>query len=63
MEQNRFKSKVLWGTLISLVVSMMVTLDVIQLPVSKAIEDVGVAILNLLVVVGILNNPTDAKDW
>lgn len=61
MEQNRFKSPVLWASLAAQVLSMLVLLDVITLPMSDAIEGVVAALLQLLACFGVVNNPTDSK--
>lgn len=55
--QNRFKSKVTWITIASLVLSMLVTTGVLQPAQSGVINGIIVAVLDALVVFGILNNP------
>lgn len=58
-EQNRFKSPVLWGAVIAQILSLLVTIGVIDTGVSEAIDTVVVAALELLTVFGVLNNPTN----
>ncbi len=61
--QNRFKSKVTWTTIASLILSMLVTTGILQPSQSSVINGVAVAVLDALVVFGILNNPTDAEHF
>jgi uncharacterized membrane protein len=61
--QNRFKSKVTWATIAGLILSMLVTTGILQPSQSTVINDVAVAVLDALVVFGILNNPTDAEHF
>lgn len=59
--QNRFKSKVLWGAIIAQVLSLLVTVGVIDTGMSTTLNGVAVAILEMLVVFGVVNNPTDKE--
>ncbi len=61
--QNRFKSKVTWTTIASLILSMLVTTGILQPSQSTVINGVAVAVLDAMVVFGILNNPTDAEHF
>ena len=58
MEQNRFKSPVLWSSLASQVLAMLIVLGVIDTGMSEAIKALVVALLDILGLVGIVNNPT-----
>lgn len=60
MEQNRFKSKVMWASVIAQVLSILVALGVIDTGMSKIIDTICVGVLQMLVAFGILNNPTSA---
>lgn len=59
MEQNRFKSPVLWASLVAQVLSILVLMGVIDVAASEAIDGVVAAVLQLLATFGILNNPTN----
>lgn len=62
MEQNkwtRWRSPVLWTTIVSNILAMCVAIGWIDVPVSEAVTGVVVVVLNLLGVLGIINNPTD----
>ena len=59
MEQNRFKSPVLWAALAVQLLSMLVLLGVIDTGMSESINGVVGAVLQLLVAFGVLNNPTN----
>ena len=65
MEQNRFKSKVFWAALIAQVISIMGYLGLWErwgiMPTQ--IETIIASILQLLVLFGILNNPTDSENF
>jgi len=61
--QNRFTSKVTWATIVSLILSMLVTTGILQPSQSIVINGVIVAVLDALVVFGILNNPTDPTSF
>lgn len=58
MEQNRFKSPVVWASIVAQVLSILVLMGVIDTGMSEAIEDVAAALLQLLATFGVLNNPT-----
>ena len=59
MNQNRFKSPVLWSALVAQILSMLMVLGVIDTGLGDVIEGVIAAVLELLVAFGVLNNPTD----
>lgn len=59
MNQNRFKSPVLWSALVAQLLSMLIVLGVIDTGLGDVIEGVVAALLELLVAFGVLNNPTD----
>lgn len=59
--QNRFKSKVLWGAIIAQILSLLVTVGAIDTGMSTTLNGVAVAILEMLVVFGVVNNPTDKE--
>jgi uncharacterized membrane protein len=61
--QNRFKSKVTWATIAALILSMLVTTGALQPTQSVVINGVAVALLDALVVFGILNNPTNKENF
>jgi uncharacterized membrane protein len=61
--QNRFKSKVTWATIVSLILSMLVTTGILQPSQSTVLNGVVIAVLDGLVVFGILNNPTDPEKF
>ena len=58
-EQNRFRSPVLWASVVAQILSLLVVIGVIDTGLSEAIEGVLIAVLELLVAFGILNNPRD----
>ena len=63
--QNRFKSKWLWAALLAQVVSLLQftgALEAWGLDIGL-VNDVIAGVLQLLVLVGILNNATDAENW
>lgn len=58
-EQNRFRSPVLWASVVAQILSLLVVIGVIDTGLSEAIDGVLIAVLELLVAFGILNNPRD----
>jgi uncharacterized membrane protein len=63
MEQNRLKSPVVWTSLAAQVLSVLVLLGVFDSGVSTAVNSLIAGLLQLLVVVGVLNNPTDSTSF
>lgn len=59
MEQNRFKSPVLWSSLAAQLLSILVLLGVIDTGLSEPINGVVGAVLQLLAAFGVVNNPTN----
>jgi len=59
--QNRFKSKVLWAAVAAQILSLLVTLGAIDTGLSETLNSVIVAVLELLVAFGVINNPTDKQ--
>ena len=59
MTQNRLQSPVVWAAIAAQVLSLLVTLGVIDTGLSNAVNSVLVSIMEVLVAVGVLNNPTD----
>ena len=57
MEQNRFKSPVLWSSLAAQLLSILVLLGVIDTGLSEPITGVVGAVLPLLAAFGVVNNP------
>lgn len=61
--QNRLKSKAVWVAILAQVMAILLALGVVDAGMSEAINAVITAVLQLLVVFGILNNPTDAAKF
>ena len=59
MTQNRLQSPVVWAAIAAQVLSLLVTLGVIDTGLSSAVNGVLISIMEVLVAVGVLNNPTD----
>ena len=59
MTQNRLQSPVVWAAIAAQVLSLLVTLGVLDTGLSSAVNGVLVSIMEVLVAVGVLNNPTD----
>ena len=57
MKQNRLYSPVVWGTIVAQLLAIMIALDIVNVAQSEVINNVVVAVLQLLVTFGILNNP------
>jgi len=63
--QNRFKSKVVWGCILAQILIILQVTGALQAMGLDAgvYNQVGASVLQLLVLVGVLNNPTDAKNF
>lgn len=61
--QNRWKSRYLWAALLAQFLSILVLTGVIDTGLSATIEGVLASVLQVLVAIGVLNNPTDARNW
>lgn len=59
IEQNRFRSPVLWASVAAQILSILVLVGVIDTGLSETINNVVGAVLQLLATFGILNNPTN----
>ena len=63
MEQNRFRSPVVWISLATLIVGLLMQVGLIGDSENKQIMQIVGTIIEMLTVVGILNNPTDKKNF
>ena len=61
MTQNRWTSKVLWISIIAQTVSILIMTNVIDLALGDQINNVAMAVLELFVLFGIVNNPTNSE--
>ena len=57
MEQNRFKSPVVWAAVVAQILTILIVVDVINVSQQEAINAVVASVLQLLVAFGVLNNP------
>ena len=58
MEQNRFKSPVVWAAVVAQILTILFVLDVITVAHQETINQVVAAVLQLLIAFGVINNPT-----
>ena len=63
MEQSRWKSWVLWSSIIAQVLGILVLTEVIDTGLAQQIEQIGALTLQIFSVLGIINNPTDKVNW
>lgn len=63
MNQNRFKSPVVWAAVVAQILTILIVLDVINVAQQESINQVVAAVLQLLVAFGVLNNPRDAGNF
>mgnify|MGYP007011824998 CR=1 FL=1 len=63
MIQNRWRSKVLWASLIAQVVSILLLTGVVSTGQADMINQVAAMLLQIGVIVGVINNPTDKEHW
>jgi phi LC3 family holin len=58
MDQNRFKSPVVWAAVVAQILTVLIVLDVINVAQQETINQVVAAVLQLLIAFGVINNPT-----
>ena len=63
MNQNRFKSPVVWAAVVAQILTVLIVLDVINVAQQEAINQVVAAVLQLLIAFGVINNPTDKANF
>ncbi len=63
MEQNRFKSPVVWAAVVAQILTILIVVDVINVAQQESINQVVAAVLQLLIAFGVLNNPRDAGNF
>ena len=63
MDQNRFKSPVVWAAVVAQILTVLIVLDVINVAQQETINQVVAAVLQLLVAFGVINNPRDAENF
>ena len=61
MTQNRLTSPVVWAAIVAQALTILVTFGVIDTGLSDAINQALAGVLQLLVMFGVLNNPTDSE--
>lgn len=59
--QNRFRSKVLWAAVTAQVLSILVLTGVITPTESDTINTVIGSVLQILTLLGVVNNPTNSE--
>ena len=62
MKQNRFKSWALWTAVVSQVLAILLLTNVIGVQDSQLFNQIATAVLQLLVLFGVINNPTVSKE-
>lgn len=63
MNQNRLKSPVVWAAVVAQVLSILVLVGVIGEAMADAARMVFAGLLEILVLFGVLNNPTDGAGF
>ncbi len=63
MEQSRFRSPVFWGAVVAQVLSLLLLVGAVDVGLSETAEQVVAGVLQLLVLFGVLNNPTDGAGF
>lgn len=63
MDQKRWKSPVVWAAVLAQGVTILLTLGVISTGLGDLINQVVAGVLQLLVIFGVLNDPTNAEHF
>jgi uncharacterized membrane protein len=58
--QNRWRSKYVWAAVLA---QVLIIIGLFVPQISDTVKIVGTAGLEILTVIGILNNPTDKVNW
>ena len=61
--RNRFRSPVVWASIAAQLLSILVLVGVIGQDWSNAISGVVAAVLEMLTIFGVLNNPTESDKF
>ena len=62
MKQNRWTSKILLAAIAAQVVSILLMTNAISVADATYINNIVAAVLQLLVILGVVNNPTDPNN-
>lgn len=63
MNQNRWKSPVVWAAVVAQGLTILLTLGVITTGLSEALDTAIAGALQILTILGVLNNPTDGENF
>ena len=61
--QSRFKSKVVWLAVLAQVVVILQLTGLLQVSDIEIVNGVATAVIQILVLFGVLNNPTDKDNF
>lgn len=61
--QSRWKSVYVWTALATQILSILVLTGAIEVSQSDVVTQVVAMVLQIGVIVGVLNNPSDKKEW
>lgn len=63
MKQNRLRSKVVWAAIAAQVLTILLVTHIVTSETANIAEIIVASILEILVTVGVLNNPTDKEKF
>ena len=63
MEKSRWSSPVVWGSIVAQLVSILLVTNTIPPALGDKINEVAAMVLQLLVLFGVMNNPTDRDNF
>ena len=63
MKQNRLYSPVVWAAVVAQILSILIIMDIINIAQQEALNQVVAAVLQILTVFGVLNNPTSSNSF
>ena len=61
MKQKRYQSPVVWGAIAAQALAILVSLGAVDTGLSDTLNTLVVSVLQVLVALGVLNNPTDGE--
>ena len=59
MNQERWRSPIVWAAIGAQIVAILLTLSIIPPALGERVDEVTAMVLQLLVLIGVLNNPTN----
>lgn len=60
---SRWRSKLLWASIVAQIVSILIMVGVIDTGLGETINQIASGVLQILTLLGVINNPTVRGQW